>query len=129
MEISDIKQKLTISEVVKYYGLKPDKHARLNCPFHEDSSPSMQLYYKTQTAYCFSSKCMTHGKSMDVIDFVMYQEGISKHQAILKAGEMLGIVTEQSKSIEDKRLQLDVKPIIDKEQMLQNMFTYFKNAV
>ncbi|WP_410470252.1 CHC2 zinc finger domain-containing protein [Chryseobacterium sp. FH2] len=35
------------------------------CPFHEDKTPSMQVYYKTQTAYCFSSNCKTHGKSMD----------------------------------------------------------------
>lgn len=41
------------------YGLKTDKHSRLQCPFHEDKTPSLQVYYKTQTAYCSSANCKT----------------------------------------------------------------------
>ncbi len=55
MEISDIKAKLTLSEVIKHYGYKADKQNRINCPFHEDKTPSMQLYWKTHTA-SFRSK-------------------------------------------------------------------------
>ena len=62
MEITDIKQQLTISQVLQYYGLKADKNWRLCCPFHDDKTPSMQVYPNTQTAYCFSSNCKTHGK-------------------------------------------------------------------
>jgi hypothetical protein len=40
--------------------------------------PSLQVYYKTHTAYCFSSNCKTHGKSLDVIDFIMHKENCSK---------------------------------------------------
>jgi len=50
MEIQEIKQKLTMAMVLHYYGLKTDKQSRLNCPFHEDKTPSFQVYYKTQTA-------------------------------------------------------------------------------
>jgi len=71
MEIQEIKSKLTLAQVLQHYGLKPDKNGRLSCPFHEDKTPSLQVYYKTHTVYCFSSNCKTHGKSMDVIDFVM----------------------------------------------------------
>ena len=53
MEISAIKTQLSISTILQYYGLKPDKNAKMCCPFHEDKTPSMQVYYKTQTAYCF----------------------------------------------------------------------------
>ena len=77
MEITEIKQQLTLSQVLKYYNLKPDKQLRLNCPFHDDKTPSLQVYYKTHTAYCFSSNCKTHGKSLDVIDFIMYKENIT----------------------------------------------------
>jgi len=66
MEITEIKQKLTLSQVLHYYHLKPDKNLRLCCPFHPDKTPSLQVYYKTQTAYCFSTNCPTHGKSIDV---------------------------------------------------------------
>jgi len=38
MEINDIKQQLPLAQVLDYYGLKPDKHLRLQCPFHDDKS-------------------------------------------------------------------------------------------
>ncbi|WP_158963766.1 CHC2 zinc finger domain-containing protein [Myroides fluvii] len=117
MEISEIKQQLTMAAVLHYYGLKPDKHSRLCCPFHEDKSPSMQVYYKTQTAYCFSSNCKTHGKSMDVIDFVMHQENSSKSEAIAKAKEILGVQTEEQSRV------------LPSTNFLGGMYQYFKNAV
>ena len=83
MEISAIKTQLSLSTILHYYGLKPDKNAKMCCPFHEDKTPSMQVYYKTQTAYCFSSNCKTHGKSMDVIDFIMHKENLSPATARL----------------------------------------------
>src|SRR5690554_4804754 len=73
-EIPDIKSKLTIQEVLHHYNLSPDRNNRLCCPFHPDKTPSLQIYPKTDTAYCFSSNCKTHGKSLDVIDFVMFKE-------------------------------------------------------
>jgi len=115
MEIPEIKQKLTLATVLQHYGLKPDRNLRLHCPFHDDKTPSMQVYYKTHTAYCFSSNCKTHGKSLDVIDFVMYKENCTKHEALKKCGELItGAVQPQTQS---------------RKSFLQNMFTYFKNAV
>ena len=90
MEITAIKEQLSLSTILQYYGLKPDKNTKMCCPFHEDKTPSMQVYYKTQTAYCFSSKCKTHGKRMDVIDFIMYKENCTKHEALKKAETLLG---------------------------------------
>lgn len=115
MEISTIKTQLSLSTILQYYGLKPDKNAKMCCPFHEDKTPSMQVYYKTQTAYCFSSNCKTHGKSMDVIDFIMYKENISKHEAIKKAEDILNPSSEN--------------PKISREKFLTNMFQYFRNAI
>jgi len=120
MEITEIKSQLSISTILHYYGLKPDKSAKMCCPFHEDKTPSMQVYYKTQTVYCFSSNCKTHGKSIDVIDFIMHKESvggqpINKHQAIKKAEEILN--------------PSSGKKEIGREQFLTNMFTYFRNAI
>jgi len=115
MEISELKSRLSLSTILNYYGLKPDKSAKMCCPFHEDKTPSMQVYYKTQTVYCFSSNCKTHGRSIDVIDFIMHKENLSKHEAIKKAEEILnpgsGNLT------------------VSREQFLTNMFTYFRNAI
>lgn len=130
MEIQDIKQRLTLSTVLSYYNLKPDKNLRLNCPFHEDKTPSLQVYYKTHTAYCFSSNCKTHGKSMDIIDFVMHKENTDKHNALLKCTEIInyfeGKTTHQQKPIITNPA---AELTMNREQFLQNMFTYFKNAV
>jgi DNA primase len=100
MDIKDIKNKLTIAEVIKHYGLKADKQARLKCPFHEDKTPSLQLYYKTQTAFCFSTNCTTHGKAIDVIDFIMYYEKCTKHEAIKKAEQIINPTPRSAKCSE-----------------------------
>jgi DNA primase catalytic core len=114
MEIPEIKAQLTIAQVLDHYNLKPDKSTRMCCPFHEDKTPSMQVYYKTHTAYCFSSNCTTHGKSLDVIDFIMHMEKCSKHEAIVKAQELInGTGTAQP---------------LTRVAVLTKMFAYFKNA-
>jgi len=144
MEIQDIKNKLTLATVLHHYQLKPDKNLRLNCPFHNDHTPSMQVYYKTHTAYCFSSNCKTHGKSLDVIDFILHKENFdklslrqAKHEAIKKAQELLGngnttVLKKVTNSVNPTITttgSTTSKPSISREQVLQNMFTYFKNAV
>jgi DNA primase len=144
MEMSEIKSRLTLSQVLQHYGLKPDKHGRLHCPFHDDKTPSLQVYYKTHTAYCFSSNCKTHGRSMDVIDFVMYKESTDKHHALLKCAEIIGHYESKLKRSVNPGAQSSgvqhqataaapsATPAItlnNREQFLGNMFTYFKNAV
>lgn len=119
MDIQEIKQQLTLAEVLRHYGLKPDKSLRLHCPFHDDKTPSLQVYYKTHTCYCFSSNCKTHGKSLDVIDFVMYKEDCSKHEAIEKCKAMITGNTPQP--IQNGQF--------NRTQFLTNLFTYFKNAI
>ena len=129
MEIKDIKNRLTLATVLNYYNLKPDKNLRLNCPFHEDKIPSMQVYYKTHTAYCFSSNCKTHGKSLDVIDFVMHKENSTKAEAIKKTMEMISPLNPPKGEVTHVTHENKMKPSISRETILQNMFTYFKNAV
>jgi DNA primase len=123
MEIQDIKNKLTLSTVLHHYNLKPDKQLRLKCPFHDDKTPSMQIYYKTHTAYCFSSNCKTHGKSLDVIDFILHKENLTKHAAIKKAVEILGGETKTTAKTKAENTDLQ------RAVFLEKMFTYFKNAI
>lgn len=90
MEISEIKAQLTIGQVLDHYGLKANPSKMLCCPFHNDKTPSMQVYPETNTVHCFSSNCKLHGKAIDVIDFILYHESITKHEAINKAKELIG---------------------------------------
>lgn len=116
MEITEIKERLTLKEVLAHYGLKPDKQLRLNCPFHPDKTPSLQVYYKTHTCYCFSSNCPTHGKSLDVIDFIMHRENCAKRDAILKAKELIDGTASPAE-------------LLTRTAVLAKMFTYYRNAV
>ena len=48
-----VKSAITVRQVGEMYGMEPDRHGMVCCPFHSDSDPSMKLndtYY-----YCFGS--------------------------------------------------------------------------
>jgi DNA primase len=87
MEIAEIKRQLTIEQVLGHYGLKPDRNGRLNCPFHADKTPSLQVYPKTNTYCCFSANC-TAGTG-DAIQFIQLKENLNKHEALVKAASLI----------------------------------------
>ncbi|WP_257209810.1 toprim domain-containing protein, partial [Flavobacterium psychrophilum] len=62
-----------------------------------------------------------HGKSIDVIDFILHKENCTKHEAINKAVEILG----HKEPNKNERYQQD----LSREQFLGNMYQYFKNAI
>ena len=90
MEIRQLKEQLSIKQVLDHYGLKPNRNQMLHCPFHEDKTASMQVYPETNTVFCFSGNCGQTGKAIDQIDFILHKEGCTKHQAINKAKTLLG---------------------------------------
>jgi DNA primase len=51
MEITEIKAQLTINQVLDHYGLKANPSKMLCCPFHNDKTPSMQVYPETNTVH------------------------------------------------------------------------------
>ncbi len=88
MEIQDIKAALSIQTVLNHYNLSPDRNQRLNCPWHNDKTPSLQIYPKTNTWTCFSSNC-TAG-SGDTIEMIQKMDKCTKHEALKKAAELCG---------------------------------------
>ncbi len=88
MTIEEIKTKLTLSQVLEHYNLIPDRNSRLCCLWHNDKTPSLQIYPKTNTWTCFSSNC--DAGSGDQIDLIMKMENCTKHEAIMKAKTLLG---------------------------------------
>jgi DNA primase len=87
MEIAEIKQQLTINQVLDHYNLSANKNGMLCCPFHNDKTPSLQIYPLTNTFCCFSSNC-TAGTG-DVIEFIRLMEKSNKHEAINKAKTLI----------------------------------------
>ncbi|MGL6129978.1 CHC2 zinc finger domain-containing protein [Chryseobacterium artocarpi] len=83
MEISAIKERLSLSEVLKHYGLQL-KNNMLKCFMHDDKTASLQVNLE-KNFY----KCHACGKTGDVIQFIEDYEKISKHEAILKAQNLM----------------------------------------
>lgn len=119
MEIQDIKARLNIQTVLKYYGLQPDRNGMLNCPFHADDTASMKIYDKTNTFNCFGC-----GKNGDQIEFCTLKEG-SKHKGLLKATELSGEI----KPINNKPKQPTNQPKENHTEILTRIFESFRNGL
>ena len=99
MEIQEIKSRLDIHTVLNYYNLATDKNHRLNCPWHDDKTPSLQIYPKTNTWTCFSTNCKAG--SGDQIEFIHQMEKLrtgntNKHEALKIATKLCGGENEKS---------------------------------
>ena len=124
MDIKDLKQQLTINQVLQYYNLKPDKNDRLNCPFHPDKNPSLQIYPKTNTYCCFSSNCKAG--TGDQVQFIELKENCTKHEALLKATSLINgnPPTPPTKA----KLTIEAEPL-EKIAVLTKLFKYFTKAL
>ena len=119
MEISEIKQRLSIITVLSHYNLKPDRSNHIKCPFHEDDKPSCRIYADTNTFHCFG--CNATG---DQIEFIEKYEKCSKHEAILKAKQLCGIPEPI------KNIQPVVKPTtVNGTEVLTQAFTHFARSL
>ena len=68
-----IKSAITVRQVGEMYGMEPDRHGMVCCPFHSDNHPSMKLndtYY-----YCFG--CGANG---DAIALLPPKRGLTDEQ-------------------------------------------------
>ena len=79
-----IKSAITVRQVGEMYGMGPDRHGMVCCPFHSDSDPSMKLndnYY-----YCFG--CGANG---DAIDLTAKLFDLNPRQAAEKLAHDFGL--------------------------------------
>ena len=79
-----VKSAITVRQVGEMYGMEPDRHGMVCCPFHSDNHPSMMLndtYY-----YCFG--CGANG---DAIDLTAKLFDLNPRQAAEKLAHDFGI--------------------------------------
>jgi len=79
-DVELVKRRNRIDEVIAGHGVQLRRAGdRLagRCPFHDDRSPSLAVYTRTQSFYCFGC-----GASGDVIDFVRRMEGVGFREAL-----------------------------------------------
>lgn len=100
MEITDIKQQLSILTVLDHYNVKMNKNRQCLCPFHDDTTPSLKIYLDTNTYHCFGC-----GATGDAIQFIQDKEfGAetssvqAKHKALKKATALVGITIDVPKA-------------------------------
>lgn len=122
MEISVIKQNLSLTQVLENYSLQPNKNNMLRCPFHEDSTASLQVN-PTQNKY----KCHACDKKGDVIQFVQDYEKLTKHEALKKCTAMIG-TGQESKVQSPKKITETTISSAARTAFIEKIFASFKNA-
>jgi len=136
MQITQIKSRLSILAVLNHYNHVPDNNQMLCCPFHQDKTPSMQVYPNTNTVFCFSSNCKLGGKAIDQIDFIKFKENCTKHEAIMKAKRLIGVsqlagVTTSSngQSTKDNQKQLPLQPQGEEQPDYEAVFAQMQSSL
>lgn len=75
----EVRQQVSLADVLDHYGLRPNRSGFLHCPFHSgDRDASLKIYPAQNSWHCFGC-----GKGGSVIDFVMEMEKIGFREALV----------------------------------------------
>lgn len=102
----EIKSRVKMLDLVRFYGLNPNRQNRVACPFHGGKNPNLGI--KEYFCHCF--KCGYNG---DTIKFVQDYFGISFQEALKKInddfslGLFIGEKAEKRKSINEAKKKYD----------------------
>ena len=135
MTVDEIKQSVSMLEVVERYGLHPNRAGFISCPFHRgDNSPSMKIYKKDY-------HCHACGSNGDIFSFVMGMENCDFKTAYKALGGAYKRQSEHQRNLyhyhlqkrkdaEIKRLQKEAqdKKAIIEDIKLQQLFKKLSNV-
>jgi len=121
MEISAIKERLSLSEVLQHYSLQP-KNNMLKCFMHDDKTASLQVNLEKNFYRCHGC-----GKTGDVIQFIEDYEKISKHEAIKKAEGFL--LNKEEPATRNVVSGTAIGQTFLSALFLENTFSYFRKAL
>lgn len=79
MTVEELKEQLTMFDVLAKYGIKTSRNGMCSCPFHKDKKPSMKVY---KDGY----KCFSCNRAGDIFAFVQEYENCSFKDAFLLLG-------------------------------------------
>lgn len=112
---TEIKNLITMDDIAIKYGFKPNRSGFINCPFHNENTPSLKMYKGNKGFSCFGC-----GESGDIIQFVMKYFEINFMQALVK------IDTDFHLGLTGKRLSDNEKKMIVKEQVKKSQIALFE---
>lgn len=109
----EIKQRVSMIEMLQYYGIETNRSGFCRCPFHQERSASFKAYPGSRGFYCFGCN-----ESGSVIDFVMKFFELSFCDAIKKINEdfSLGLPTGE-KLDRRKQLEMNRQAFLRKREM------------
>ena len=83
--IDEIKNSISMLDVVNKYGIEVFNKNFVLCPFHNEKTPSMKIYDDTKGFYCFGC-----GASGDIFTFTQRYFNINFKQALSKLNNDFG---------------------------------------
>jgi DNA primase len=125
MEISALKQQLTILEVADRLDIRVDKQGKALCPFHDDKTPSLQFSKEKNICTCFSSKC--NAGTMDIIGLTEKKLKLNTHEAIMQLKEWIGNVPSNGNG--SVKSPTKNESDLSKIALLTKAFRYFENGL
>lgn len=120
MEISEIKTKLSLANVLHHYGLEP-KNNMLKCPFHSDNTASLQVNLEKNFYNCHACS-----KTGDVIQFVQDYEKLSKHEALTKCKTL---ASSTNVEVQNTNEIIRIPQTADHSAFLTKMFLSFRKGL
>lgn len=107
-----IKQTIDMTDVLKKYGMTPNRAGFIRCPFHSEKTASMKVYKGDKGFHCFG--CGANG---DVITFIQMLFNVSFDGAIkiINNDFGLGLFKSNSSYREQMKLQKRVGELRDRK--------------
>ena len=112
----DIKDRVNLKELVRYYGLEVDRGGFACCPFYNERHPSFKVY--EDHYHCFG--CGEHG---DHIDFVQKLYGLSNIEAAKRISQDFGL------RLFDKEIATPVNPYLKEKNEMNLWIRFAKNTL
>ena len=112
----DIKDRVDLKDLVRYYGLEVDRGGFACCPFHNEKTPSFKVY--GDHYHCFG--CGEHG---DHIDFVQKLYGVSNIEAAKQISQDFGL------RLFDREIAIPVNPYLKEKNVMNKWLKEAKQAV
>lgn len=118
---NEILNSSNIQTILEHYGLKVTKN-KCNCPFHNDTHPSMSIHSGKGIAKCFAC-----GSGGDAISFIKKYENEINHNPI-------GFKEAMQKAIEIQKLNIIIPenkntPLTEEEKRVQKLNNILKDAM
>ena len=111
----DVKDRVDLRDLVRYYGLDLNRGGFACCPFHNERNPSFKVY--EDHYHCFG--CGEHG---DHVDFVQKLYGLSNIEAAKKISHDFGL------GLDNSELAIPVKPRKPKPRVDEGFELWLKES-